>query len=237
MKGKLYLIPSPIGGEALDSLPRGTLQALHQLNYFIVERTRTARRFLKAAGHPTPIDKMKIIEIPKHGKYLNIDQDLAPLKEGAQIGLMSEAGCPGVADPGAQIVLKAHEIGALVIPLVGPSSILMALMASGFNGQQFTFHGYLSYKKNLIGKDLKALERMSQSDRGSHIFIEAPYRNKQVYESALSHLHPLTHFAVCMNINTDHQFIGSKTIEQWKNSEIPNLHKKPCVFIIQSPIP
>ncbi|TVR83653.1 MAG: SAM-dependent methyltransferase [Saprospirales bacterium] len=234
MKGKLFLIPTPIGGDPLKQLPKETLSQISSITYFIAERARTARRFLQSAGYPLPISEAIIREIPKKQAYTHLVTDLAPLKDGISIGLLSEAGSPGIADPGSEIVRKAHEWGIQVIPLTGPSSLLLALMASGLNGQKFSFHGYLSPKKELIGKDLRRLENSSKNDRSCHFFIEAPYRNMQVFQAALDNLQATTLFSVQCELNTSDTFSKTLRIEEWRKQPSPDLHKRPCVFLLQS---
>ena len=147
--------------------------------------------------------------------------------------MLSEAGCPGVADPGAEIAKLAHEKGIEVIPLVGPSSILLALMASGMNGQSFVFHGYLSPKKELIGKDLKRLEQMAQKHKQTQLFIETPYRNRQLVEQAFKSLSSKTRFCIAMDLTLPNQYVVTKTIGEWRKTKLPELHKRPAVFLLQ----
>lgn len=234
MNGKLYLIPTPIGGDPLKQLPRETLYQIGSITYFIAERARTARRFLKSAGYPRPLSDVTIREIPKKEAYTQLLNDLSPLKEGISIGLLSEAGSPGIADPGSEVVLKAHEWGIPVVPLNGPSSLILALMASGLNGQKFSFHGYLSAKKELIGRDLKRLENFSKKDRGCHFFIETPYRNMQVFQAALDSLQATTLFSIQCELNTADAFSKTLRIGDWRIQSAPDLHKRPCVFLLQS---
>lgn len=233
-KGILYVIPSGINENPKRYLPADTLSQIHHTTRFIAERARTARRFLKAIQHPTPLPDISIREIPKKGPYVHLKEDLSPLSHGHNIGLLSEAGSPGVADPGAEVVFSAHGMNAMVVPLVGPSSILLALMASGINGQQFSFHGYLSPKRDQVGKDLKRLEFLSKKDRGSHLFIETPYRNHQIFEEALQHLTGSTYLSIALNLCHPEQLCRTQSIEQWKKSGPPQMHKIPCVFILQA---
>ncbi len=233
-KGTLLLIPSGINENPDLFLPKETLKQVFHTTIYIAERARTARRFLKAIGHPDPISSLTIYEIPKKEPYLDLNKDLQALERGENIGLLSEAGSPGVADPGAEVVRRAHQMNARVLPLVGPSSILLALMASGLNGQKFSFHGYLSPKRNLIGRELKMLEQTSDRDKGCHIFIETPYRNHQVFEEALKHLRPSTLFTIALDLCSERQFCKTLSIAQWREFKPPELHKIPCVFILQS---
>jgi len=231
--GTLYLIPSGISDGPLPFLPEHTLACIRSLDIFICERAKTARRFIKEIGHPKPISELTFMEIPKKREYVYLNEDLAPLSQGKNIGLLSEAGSPGIADPGAEICLRAHQLNAQVIPLIGPSSILLALMASGLNGQQFSFHGYLSPKKELIGRDLKRLESQSRKDKGAQIFIETPYRNGQILEGAIQHLSNSTLFCIAAGIHSPESFIRTMSIGEWKKTKFPNIHKVPAVFILQ----
>ncbi len=231
--GILYLIPSGISEGPLPYLPEHTLECIRSLDIFICERAKTARRFIKQINHPKPISELVFVEIPKKREYIYLDEDLAPLSKGQNIGLLSEAGSPGIADPGAEICLRAHQMKAEIVPLIGPSSILLALMASGLNGQQFTFHGYLSPKKELIGRDLKRLEHQSCKDKGAHIFIETPYRNGQILDAMKNHLSNSTLFCIAAGIHSPEAFIRTMSVADWKKERIPNIHKVPAVFILQ----
>ena len=232
--GTLYLIPSGISDDPLPFLPEHTLQCIRSLDTFICERAKTARRFIKIIRHPVPISELKFIEIPKKSDYIHLDEDLAPLTKGENIGLLSDAGSPGIADPGAEICLRAHQMKAEIVPLIGPSSILLAMMASGLNGQQFSFHGYLSPKKELIGRDLKRLELQSRNDKGAHLFIETPYRNGQITEAIINHLSNSTLFCIAAGIHSQEAFIKTMSVGEWKKANIPNIHKVPAVFILQA---
>jgi 16S rRNA (cytidine1402-2'-O)-methyltransferase len=234
MSGKLYLIPTHISGDPKDQLPPGTIKKIQTITYFIAERAKTARRFLKEVDHPEPMSEITVFEIPKKQKYQFLEEDLGHLKKGHNMGLLSEAGSPGVADPGAEIVKKAYEMGIEVVPLSGPSSLILALMASGLNGQRFSFHGYLSPKKEEVGRDLKKLERFAEKDRGCHFFIETPYRNLQVFDAALQNLKPTTLLSVQCDLLSSESFSKTQSVEGWKKSKRPDLHKRPAVFLIQS---
>ena len=231
-KGKLYLIPTPLGENNTPVIPEYVSQIIHQLSIFIVEKAKTARRYIKATGHPKAISTLTFSELNKRIDYSEWSQYLQPIEMGHDIGLLSEAGCPGVADPGAEIVHLAHQKNIEVIPLVGPSSILLALMASGMNGQSFTFHGYLSPKRELVGKDLKKLEQTAQKFKQTQLFIETPYRNNQLVEQALKVLNPKTRFCIAMDLTLPNQYIITKTIAQWQKTKLPNLHKRPAVFLL-----
>lgn len=231
-KGQLFLIPTPLGEDTLHTIPNYVIDHIHRLDYFIVEKAKTARRFIKATGTSKPIQELTIFELNKFTDRNELDSFLDPVINGFDMGLMSEAGCPGVADPGAVIVEKAHQKNIRVVPLVGPSSILLALMASGLNGQNFAFHGYLSVKKPQLIADLKKLEKRSFSSKQTQIFIEAPYRNKGLIETALTALSPKTHFCIAAEISTSSEYILTRSIQNWKKETIPDLHKRPVIYLI-----
>ena len=232
MKGKIYLIPTPLGDDALHTIPPYVVEIIHGLDTFIVERAKTARHFIKATSPPYPLSSVTIFEIDEHAQSIDFQEIIKILNTGKSIGVMSEAGCPGVADPGANVVDWAHKNGFEVMPLVGPSSILLALMGSGFNGQSFQFHGYLSAKRGEIGKDLKRLEDVAKRSKQTQIFIETPYRNKALIETALSILQPNTKFCIAADLTTPPQYVVTKTIAEWKKTDIPDLHKRPAIFLI-----
>jgi len=231
-KGKLYLIPTLLGENSPPVIPAYVHDIVHQLATCIVEKAKTARRYIKPTGHPVPINDLTFSELNKRVDYTEWSQYLQPIETGKDIGLLSEAGCPGVADPGAEIVKLAHQQNIEVIPLVGPSSILLALMASGMNGQSFTFHGYLSPKREIIGKDLKRLEQDAQKLKQTQLFIETPYRNKQLVEQALKVLAPKTKFCIAIDLTLPSQFIATKSIADWRKTKLPELHKRPAVFLL-----
>ncbi len=231
-KGKLYLIPTPLGENGHHVLPQYVKDIIHQLEIFIVEKAKTARRYIKTTAHPKAISELTFSELNKRIEYREWSQYLKAAEAGNDIGLLSEAGCPGVADPGAEIVKLAHEKGIEVIPLVGPSSILLALMGSGMNGQSFAFHGYLSPKKELVGKDLKKLEQAAQKGKQTQLFIETPYRNNQLVEQAFKVLAPQTRFCIAMDLTLPNEYIVTKTILAWRKSKLPALHKRPAVFLL-----
>lgn len=230
--GALYLLPTPLGEGGLAAIPQAVVAQIHQLRYFIAERAKTARHFIKSTQPPYAINELTIFELNKHTKASEIPAFLAPIREGKGIGLLSEAGCPAIADPGAQVVQLAHQEGMQVIPMVGPSSLLLALMASGMNGQQFCFQGYLSPKRPVLQKDLKRLEQTSARFNQTQLFIETPYRNQTVIESALQTLRPETFFCIAANLSLPDQYVKTLRIDQWQKNKIPNLHKQPAVFLI-----
>ena len=237
-KGKLYLIPCPIEETAIHTIPDYVVKTIHELDLFLVEKAKTARHFIKRTNPPFAINTLEILELNKHrNNHDEVDETadfIKLIKSGRNGGLISEAGCPGVADPGAKAVLKAHEAGIEVVPLIGPSSILLALMGSGMNGQQFTFHGYLSPKAPELAKDLKRLEIQSAKFNQTQIFIEAPYRNRNVIEQALNNLSNDTLLCIAVDITAATEFIQTKSIKEWKNASIPDLHKRPALFLIYS---
>ncbi|BDS14475.1 SAM-dependent methyltransferase [Aureispira anguillae] len=233
MAGQLFLIPTPLGEGMITPLPAYLLEQVHQIDVFIAERGKTARQFLKAIETPIPLQTMTFFELNKRTDPADIKSFLAPaINEGKNIGLLSEAGCPGVADPGALVVQLAHKRGIKVVPLVGPSSILLALMASGMNGQQFAFHGYLPIKSPERKKALKDLERQSAKKNQTQIFIETPYRNDGFVEDALSVLQPQTLFGIATDITLPTEYICTQSVQVWRKKEIPKLHKRPTIFLL-----
>ena len=234
-RGKIYLIPTPLGEpfEAqLHTIPPYVIEMIHSLDTFIVERAKTARHFIKATKQPIPLSNLLVFELDDKGQFNAYQEITDILQSGKSIGILSEAGCPGVADPGAVVVAWAHRQGVEVVPLVGPSSILLALMASGMNGQSFTFHGYISAKREDLGKDLKKLEETARRLNQTQIFIETPYRNGQMIETAFKVLQPTTRFGIAADLTTPPQYIAVKTIAEWKKATLPELHKHPIVFLI-----
>lgn len=231
-KGTLYLIPTPLGENAVHSIPSYVVAILHQLDFFIAERAKTARRFIKTTNPVKAFDTLSFFELNKRTPPEEWKNFLLPAEKGNDMGLLSEAGCPGVADPGALIVEMAHQQGIKVVPLVGPSSILLALMASGMNGQQFCFHGYLSPKKPILAKQLRQLEQQAAKADQTQIFIETPYRNTQLIETALGNLASHTLFCVAADISLETEYIRTQRISQWRKSGFPDLHKRPALFLL-----
>jgi 16S rRNA (cytidine1402-2'-O)-methyltransferase len=232
-KASLYLIPSPLGkNDHFDQVfPAYNLEVIRSLEYFIAENLRTARRFISAVGHPIPIDRLTFFELGKHSLPEDLNTYLDPLHSGKSIGLLSEAGTPCIADPGAGIVALAQQMKVAVLPLIGPNSILMALMASGFNGQQFTFHGYLPVdRKELIHK-LKTLETEAEKKDQTQIFIETPFRNEKLLDAILKSCKPETKLCIAVNLTLQEESILTDTIANWKQVKT-DLHKKPAVFLL-----
>lgn len=231
--GILYLIPTTLGDCALSQvLPEGNASIVKNLKVFIVENIRTARRFLKQVDHDIIIDELQFFELNEHTDLNQISRYLEPLEKGLDIGIISEAGCPAIADPGADIVALAQQKNIKVVPLVGPSSILLSLMASGFNGQSFAFHGYLPIEKGQRSDKLKQLERRIYNEQQTQLFIETPYRNKQMLEELLKSLQPQTKLCIAVDITSNNEDIRTKTISEWRTSPTPELHKRPCIFLI-----
>lgn len=228
----LYLIPVLLGETAIDQvIPNYNKEVVSELKFFIVENIRTARRFLKKCDPDIDIDSLTFYELNKHTEQKDISDFLNPMKLGESIGVMSEAGCPGVADPGADVVAIAQQRGYKVMPLVGPSSMLMAIMASGFNGQSFAFEGYLPIDSNERVSKLKQLEARSYKENQTQLFIETPYRNQKLAEDILQHCKPQTLLCIATNISCEDEQITTKSIKAWK-SKLPDLNKKPTVFLI-----
>lgn len=232
MKGTLYLIPSPLGDSGVEAvIPAGTLSVLNSLRYFAVEELRSARRYLSAAGLRGKIDSLELFLLNEHTKESEIDDYIKLLLDGNSLGVVSEAGLPAVADPGGNLVARAHREGILVKPLTGPSSLMLALMASGKNGQGFTFCGYLPVKSEDRRSRIKELERNAAKTGNSQIFIETPYRNDSLMSDLLMVCSPGTYLTVAQNISLQDEFIKTLSVEEWRK-RIPVLNKKPCVFIL-----
>jgi 16S rRNA (cytidine1402-2'-O)-methyltransferase len=228
----LYLIPTSLGETDLDRiLPAYNNEIVNRLDFFIVEDVRTARRFLKKINPATDIDSKTFYVLNQHTRPEEIAGFLKPLSEGREVGVISEAGCPAIADPGADVVAIAQEKGFKVVPLVGPSSILLALMASGFNGQSFAFNGYLPVQLADRTKAIKRLENRAHSEKQSQIFIETPYRNMKMLEDILAVCQPATRLCIAADITLETEFIRTKTIRDWKK-QLPDLNKRPCIFIL-----
>ncbi len=228
--GKLYLIPCPLGEEALEAIPTYVVERLHALTYLVAERAKTTRHFIKKTNPPKQIADYKIEEMNEHTPSTELENLLKPALEGNDMGILSEAGCPGVADPGAKLVELAHRKGVAVVPLVGPSSLLLALMGSGMNGQSFAFQGYLSAKSP--AEDMKRLEQLAVKHRQTQLFIETPYRNKAIIEQALRVLQPGTKFCIAGDLTLPTQFILTKTIGEWRKAPPPQFDKRPVVYLI-----
>lgn len=230
--GTLYLIPVPLAdAAAAQSFTPYLVQTINSITEYIVENEKTARRFLKEAGLQTPQSQLIIHDYGKHNRDGDIKTFFTGLVAGRDAGLMSEAGCPGVADPGAEIVAEAHRRNIKVVPLVGPSSILLALMASGFNGQSFTFHGYLPIDKAQRSKRIKELEGIAERVKQTQLFIETPFRNNQLLDDILKSCKPGTRLCIACNLTAADEMVKTQAIAAWKKQP-PDLHKKPTIFLI-----
>ena len=227
------MIPVTLGDDNITwVLPQDVVNIARQLDTFIVENEKTARHFLGVIKTIKPIRELTLLTLNEHTTEKELPTLIAPLIAGKDVGLMSEAGCPGIADPGARLAELAHRKGIRVTPLVGPSSILLALMASGFNGQRFTFLGYLPTEKAARVQRLKDIEKLSQRNRETQIFIETPYRNQHLIEDILNTCESTTRLCIARNVSLDSEMILSKTIAEWRKGELPDLHKLPTVFLI-----
>ena len=231
---KLYLCPTPlIEDAAVESIPNYNKEVIESLRYFIVEEIRTARRFLRKLCPNFPIDDCTFFVLNEHNcKSANWEELLQPLLDGNDMGLLSEAGLPCIADPGSDLVWAAQQKNIQVVPLVGPSSITMALMASGLYGQSFAFHGYLPTDKTALTDKLRKLENISIQNTQTQLFMEAPYRNNQLFDILLKTCKSDTRLCIACNISSKEEYIKTKTIAQWRNAPPPQLHKKPTVFAI-----
>lgn len=231
--GKIYMLPCPISeGNPYDVLPESNRAVMASLDYFIVENVRSARRFLSAAKIGRPIEELEFAECSEHTTEMEIEPLLRPILEGRNCGIISEAGLPGVADPGADVVAAAQKRGVEVVPLVGPSSILMALMASGQNGQSFAFNGYLPIKPAERTRAIKNFERRAIQEGQSQIFIEAPYRNDKLFGDFIATLNPTTRLTVAVDITSQGQVIRTLAVSEWRQAPKPEMHKRPTIFII-----
>lgn len=231
--GSLYLIPVTLGEDSDPALvlPPTVKPLINRCAEFIVEDERSARRFLKKAGLERPLQEVKLYPIGKHAETQDYTHYLYTALQGKDMGLLSEAGCPGVADPGADIVRLAHEKGIRVVPLVGPSSLLLALMASGMNGQSFCFHGYLPIDKQERRQKLKELERIAKQKKQTQLFIETPFRNDQLLDEVLATCEPGTLLCIACDLTLETELVKTKTVAAWKK-EKPDLRKRPAVFLI-----
>ena len=233
LTGKLYLIPSPLGdGAPEDVLPAPVFQILPQIRRYVVEEVRTARRFLSSAGLRGHIEELEFHTLNEHTSPQEVEALLPLFEDGAAVGLISEAGLPAVADPGARLVALCHRHGIEVVPFVGPSSLMMALMSSGLDGQSFAFNGYIPVKPDERKSALKSLEK--RSFHQTQILIETPYRNDSLLKDMLTTLSPSTRLCIAANITCPDQFIRTLTVAQWKKLQGFTIGKRPCVFLIQA---
>ncbi len=231
-KGILYLIPSPLGENApMEVLPLTVRKVIEEVTHFIVENEKDARRFIKRISPKKDQSLLQLYPLNKFTSPEEILTYLDPIQEGITMGVISDAGCPGVADPGAEIVKMAHRKNIVVRPLVGPSSILLALMSSGLNGQNFAFNGYLPIDKSKRQKEIKKLEKKSYDYNQSQLFIETPYRNDQLLQDLLKILDQNTEVCVACDISLPNEYVKTFTVQQWKKIKL-DLHKRPAIFII-----
>ena len=228
----LYIIPLPIIENDIKLITVEVINKIHKIDYFIVEKARTARRFIKSTGFEGRIEDLTFIELDKHNPEKIDKSILKPAVDGKPVGLMSEAGMPCIADPGSAIVSLAHEMGIKVVPLSGPSSIFLALAASGLNGQNFHFHGYLPVKNEAFLLKLKSIEKSVFSENKTTIFIETPYRNNSMLQNLLSNLNLDLKLCIAANITGENELISTKKIRDWKKESLPDINKLNCVFMI-----
>jgi 16S rRNA (cytidine1402-2'-O)-methyltransferase len=233
MSGVLWLLPVALGDNPWQNyLPPATREAACRLTCFIAENAKTARAELKRIGHPVPLRELAIEQLPAAPSAADIERLFAPLRADHDMGLMSEAGCPAVADPGALLVRRAHELGIIVKPLVGPSSLLLALMASGLDGQRFAFHGYLPAREPERGSRIAELETESARLRQTQIFIETPYRNHALFNALLLTCRPKTRLCLATDLTLANEQIATRRIADWKTTSPPDMDKRPTVFLL-----
>ena len=233
-KGMIYLIPATLGdnSDINHVIPVYVKEVVNIIDEYIVENEKSARHYLKKLGILKPLSEIKLYPLNKYTSPQELSTYLNPVLAGKNMGVISEAGCPGVADPGAEIVMMAHEKGIKIVPLVGPSSILLALMASGLNGQNFAFNGYLPIDRNEKIKKIKDLEILSRQQKQTQLFIETPYRNQKLLPDILSSCNNKTLLCIATDITLPSEQITTQTIEKWKKN-IPNINKRPAIFLIQ----
>lgn len=234
IKGKLFLIPNSLGGrDAAYTIPAYVRKTITSLREFVVEDVKSARRYFRSLDKEFPIDDTSFHLLDKRSNEEDLMQYLTILLEGRNLGLVSEAGLPAVADPGSELIRIAHQNNITVIPLVGPSSIMLALMASGLNGQSFTFHGYLPVRQKERRRELQELERDSFRLGRSQIFMETPYRNKQLLDDVIATCRPTTDLCIAVDLTLYSELVKTKTVEEWQKNQ-PNIHKRPAVFVMMS---
>ena len=228
----LYLIPVTLGETPLDQvLPSYNTEVILSIRHFIVEDVRSARRFLKRVNREIDIDALTFYPLNKHTSPEAVSGYLKPLEQGASMGVISEAGCPAVADPGADVVAMAQRKGLEVVPLVGPSSIILSVMASGFNGQSFAFNGYLPVEPDERVKRLKVLEQRAYNEHQTQLFIETPYRNNKMVEEILRTCRPGTRLCIAANLTCEDAYVHTQTVKEWQG-HVPDLSKRPCIFLL-----
>lgn len=233
--GRLYLIPIPLGGlSAIEVLPASVMERAKKLKHFVAESAKSARSFLKSLPSDTPLQDIAISELNEHTRSGELAALLKPLRAGFDVGLISEAGCPAVADPGADLVALAHAEGIQILPMIGPSSILLALMGSGLSGQNFAFHGYLPIKDAQRQQRLRDLEIESRNACRTQIFIEAPYRNCRMFEALISACAPRTRICIATDLTTSSECIATRSVAEWRQRETPDIDRRPTVFLLQA---
>ena len=238
-QGRLFLIPVPLKKiegpvDVAAVLPAAVCAQAKRLTHFVAENAKSARAFLKALPSDTPLQQIEIAELNEHTQAASIDGLLAPLRAGFDVGLVSEAGCPAVADPGAELVARAHAEGILVLPMIGPSSILLALMGSGLSGQNFAFHGYLPSKEELRQKRIRELEKDSRLEKRTQIFIETPYRNRQMLQTLVSACAANTRICVATDLSLASESIQTGRPAEWQRRGWPDIDRRPSVFLLQA---
>ena len=232
--GKLYLIPTTLGDtEPLEVMPLSVKKVVEEIDSFVVENEKSARRFVKKIAPKKSQPDLKIMLLDKYADAIEVRHYLDDCEKGISVGMLSEAGVPAIADPGAELVKLAHQKGIQVVPLVGPSSILMAMMSSGMNGQNFAFNGYLPIDKSERKKAIKRLEKISKETNQSQIFIETPYRNDKMFADLKAYLSPKTRLCIAADITLSSEYIKTLFIEEWRHVQ-PNLHKRPAIFILHN---
>lgn len=233
MEAALYLIPVELGDTPVTKvLPAYNREVILGIRHFIVEDVRSARRFLKRVDKAVDIDSLTFYPLNKHTSARDITSYLAPLESGEPMGVISEAGCPAVADPGADVVALAQRRRLKVVPLVGPSSVILSVMGSGFNGQSFAFNGYLPIEQGERTRRIKALENRAYAEDQTQIFIETPYRNHKMIEELLRTCRPQTRLCIAAGITCEHEYIRTLTLQEWKHEKLPDLSKIPCIFLL-----
>ncbi len=232
IKAKLYLIPTTLGEvDPLASIPASVYSIVNDIDEYLVENEKWARQYLKKLGIKKPLQEIKLHLLNKHTDFAALAESMQCLKQGKNLGVISEAGCPGIADPGAEAVKWAHQQNIEVVPMVGPSSILLALMASGFNGQSFAFQGYLPIDRSERVRKIKELEKIIQSQHQTQLFIETPFRNNHLVEDLLKNCSNHTLLCIAVDISLPSEMIKTKSIGEWKR-QVPNLHKRPAIFLL-----
>lgn len=231
MGNKLYIIPTWLSDDAIHVIPAYVIDIINSLDEFVVENEKSARQFLKKAGYKKPLQEVLFHLLNEHTRPVEIRELIKPLLEGKNIGLLSEAGCPGIADPGAELVQAAHKNNIAVIPLAGTSSVILSLMASGLNGQSFSFAGYIPKERMARIKALKEMEKIAVTKNQTQIFIEAPYRNQHLLDDILQNCNQDTMLCIACEITGANEFIKTKSIHEWKK-KIPEINKRPAIFLI-----